>query len=164
MEKVTVYLSLGSNIEDRSEYLKTALDRIRELAGPITGTSSVYESEPWGFHAETPFLNQVAMVQTVIGAGELMDIFLSIEEDMGRVRNEKGYASRKIDIDILLYDAQVISEPGLKIPHPRMHERRFVLEPLAEIAPGLVHPVFGTTMEQLLDKCSDPCWVRLYKE
>jgi 2-amino-4-hydroxy-6-hydroxymethyldihydropteridine diphosphokinase len=163
MEKVTVYLSLGSNIEDRSSFLQTAQDHIRDGIGPISAVSAVYESEPWGFQAETPFLNSVAEVQTMLGPVELMNALLSIEEKMGRVRKQGTMTSRNIDIDILFYGNMVIDSERLNIPHPRLQERRFVLEPMAGIAPLFVHPVSGLTMKDLLKQCSDSCWIRIFK-
>jgi len=143
-----VYLSLGSNLGDRAANLRAAMARLRQ-AGSVKATSSFYESEPVDFRDQPWFLNCVISLETGKPPRDLLAHAFAIEEEMGRQRTrEKG--PRIIDIDILLYGGRVIDEPGLKIPHPAMHERRFVLAPLAEIAPGVLHPVTRKTAHQLL--------------
>lgn len=145
------FLSLGSNVGDRSANLKLAIERLRDL-GTIAALSSLYESEPVELAGQQPwFLNCVAALDTDLAPGDLLRSLLTLEREMGRVRwKEKG--SRTIDIDIVLYGNCVIEEPGLKIPHPAMIRRRFVLEPLAEIAPGAFHPVLRKATRELLDE------------
>jgi 2-amino-4-hydroxy-6-hydroxymethyldihydropteridine diphosphokinase len=150
------YLSLGSNIDDREYNIEDALDRIVENIGGVKTASSYYETEPWGFQADERFLNIAVEVETDLSPDDLMETITRIENRMGRIRDEKvKYTSRIIDIDILLYGDMVINQENLTVPHPRMHERNFVLGPMDEIAPDLVHPVFEITISELLDTCSD---------
>ncbi|MGB9074248.1 MAG: 2-amino-4-hydroxy-6-hydroxymethyldihydropteridine diphosphokinase [Terriglobales bacterium] len=143
-----VYLSLGSNVGDREANLRTAIERLAE-AGPVQAVSAFYETEPVEVRDQPWFLNCVVAVEIGMPPRELLNLALAIERAMGRQRTrEKG--PRAIDIDILLFGDRVINEPGLKIPHPAMHQRRFVLEPLAEIAPGVLHPAIKKTARQLL--------------
>ncbi|MGB0040044.1 MAG: 2-amino-4-hydroxy-6-hydroxymethyldihydropteridine diphosphokinase [Terriglobales bacterium] len=142
------YLSLGSNIGDREANLREAIAQLKS-AGSLLKLSSVYETQPVGLPDQPWFLNCVAALETAKTPRELLKIALDIEAGMGRLRfRDKG--PRKIDIDILLFGDQILNEPDLKIPHPAMHERRFVLEPLAEIAPGARHPVLNKTAGELL--------------
>jgi 2-amino-4-hydroxy-6-hydroxymethyldihydropteridine diphosphokinase len=143
-----VYLSLGSNVGDRPANLGVAIDRLAEV-GPMQAVSALYETEPVGVRDQPWFLNCVVAVETEMTPRELLNLALAIERAMGRQRTrEKG--PRTIDIDVLLYGNRMVDEPGLKIPHPAMHERRFVLEPLAEIAPGVMHPTLKKTAHELL--------------
>ncbi len=142
-----VYLSLGSNVGDREENLKRALARLGAL-GNVVAVSSFYETEPVEFTAQPWFLNCVVALEMELSPRQLLDALLALEAAMGRHRTQpKG--PRLIDLDILLYGSQIVSEAGLTIPHPALPDRRFVLEPLAEIAPELVHPVLGKTMREL---------------
>ncbi len=135
----TAYLSLGSNLGDREANLREAVGQLSEL-GEVTARSSLYESEPVDLVEQPWFLNAVIALRTNLQPGELLREILLLESSLGRVRTRpKG--PRKIDIDILLYDGTVVQERGLTVPHPAMHERMFVLAPLAEIAPELEHPV-----------------------
>jgi 2-amino-4-hydroxy-6-hydroxymethyldihydropteridine diphosphokinase len=143
----TAYLSLGSNIGDRSGNLSAAIDRLRAL-GQVVAVSSFYETEPVEFTAQAWFLNCVVMLDTERTPKELLAGILDIERQLGRRRGQKK-GPRTIDIDILLFDNLTIEDRGLTIPHPAMHERRFVLEPLAEIAPEVRHPVFKRTVREL---------------
>ena len=122
--------------------------------------SSVYETEPWGFQSNEEFLNQVVKVKTDLNPSGLLGRILMIESLLGRVRGERRYESRLIDIDILLYEDIIVDEESLKIPHPLMHQRRFVLIPLCELAPDMIHPVLGKSLTVLLEICEDKGVVR----
>ncbi len=143
------YLSLGSNVGDREAHLRDALARLG-AAGRVVAVSSFYETEPVEFTRQPWFLNCAAALETSQTPRQLMTTILSIEEEMGRRRVQKK-GPRSIDIDILLFDNVTMNSNELTIPHPAMHERRFVLEPLAEIAPGAVHPVSKKTISGLRD-------------
>ncbi len=147
MRKI-VFLSLGSNIGDRFGNITTALDRLGEV-GEIVGVSSIYETEPVEFIAQPWFLNCVAKLETEKMPKQLLGAILKIEKSMGRQRQQKK-GPRIIDIDILLFGTAVIDAEGLTIPHPALPERRFALEPLTEIAPGVRHPVLKRTARELL--------------
>jgi 2-amino-4-hydroxy-6-hydroxymethyldihydropteridine diphosphokinase len=145
-----VYLSLGSNVGDRGANLETAIAALGTL-GKVIARSSFYETEPVEFTAQPWFLNCALVLETTKMPRQLLKALLDLERKMGRRRSlHKG--PRTIDIDILLFGDRVIDEPGLKIPHPAMQERRFVLEPLAEIAPKAFHPVLKKTAQELLVK------------
>ncbi len=147
-ESHVCYVGLGSNLGDRAANLAEARLRLNE-SGRIIAASSIYETEPWGVDPGQPdFLNQVVALATPLPPAGLLELLLSIERDMGRVRSAPG-DPRLIDLDLLLYGDEVIDEPGLTIPHPRMTERAFVLDPLAEIAPDAIHPVSGLSISEL---------------
>lgn len=154
-EMHTVYLLTGSNLGRRELMLSEALRLIRKNVGRIEKRSLVYETAPWGFEDHRPFLNQALKVQTSLSPGKLLSEVLQIELVLGRIREADQYVSRVIDIDILFYDARIIGEKHLTIPHPLLHQRRFVLVPLAEIAPSFIHPVFNVPVIQLLHSCAD---------
>ncbi|MGI9103235.1 MAG: 2-amino-4-hydroxy-6-hydroxymethyldihydropteridine diphosphokinase [Terriglobales bacterium] len=144
-----VYLSLGSNLGDREANLRDAMQRLAEL-GEVKSVSSLYETEPVDVLAQPWFLNCALAIATEKMPRQMLAAVLHIEQQMGRKRVQaKG--PRVIDLDILLFGASVVDLPTLTIPHPAMHERRFVLEPLAEIAPDLRHPVLKKTMRELRD-------------
>src|SRR5580700_1147098 len=144
-----VYLSLGSNIGDRARNLNAAIDRLRAF-GKVAAVSSFYETEPVEFTAQAWFLNCAVALDTETTPRQLLDAILEIEQQMGRRRTQKK-GPRIIDIDILLFGNLIVDDSGLSIPHPAMHERRFVLEPLAEIAPNAQHPVLKRTTRELRD-------------
>jgi 2-amino-4-hydroxy-6-hydroxymethyldihydropteridine diphosphokinase len=155
-----VYLALGSNMGNRLVNLKTAANNLTpQMAVKIK--SSVYETPPWGFKEQAPFLNQVIMVNTYLKPEALLGHLKRLETALGRIPNFQN-GPRLIDIDILFYDDQVIDSPPLVIPHPHLHERAFVLVPLAEIAPDLIHPVLGKPIQKLLDQV-DRSDIKLFK-
>ena len=160
----TAYLNLGSNLGDRLQYLKGAVRKIEESDEfSIKKFSSVYETQPVGYQNQRWFLNLVVEVQTSFDPFPLMKHLLAIEDQMGRKREER-WAPRNIDIDLLLYDDRIVDSDRLTIPHPRMHKRRFVLIPLAEIAPQFLHPVLRKNIKELLKNCEDKSMVRLFEE
>lgn len=177
------FLSLGSNIGDRGAALGLARQMIEERVGKIIKSSHVYETEPYSDIPQEWFLNQVLLIDTDLTARGLLETCQQIEVELGRSRTEKvyendngngngdgngngngvcgAYLPRKIDIDILLYGQHAIRQVGLSIPHLEMHKRRFVLEPLAEIAPELEHPIFRKSIQDLKFECIDRHSVRL---
>ena len=160
----TAFLSLGSNLGDRLANLKRAIEKIEEPSQiMVTKVSPVYETEPVGRENQGWFLNLVLQVETSLEPFALLERLSSIEDQMGRKR-EKRWGSRNIDLDILLYDTRMVDSERLTIPHPRMHERRFVLVPLAQIAPKLLHPRLEKNIEELLARCEDESEVRPHPE
>ena len=153
------YLLIGGNLGDRMQNLETARQLIDEHCGTITNTSSIYETEAWGKNDQPAFLNQVVELETKYNAKQLIRRILKTEKNMGRVRKEK-YGPRIIDIDILLFNDEQHNYPFLNVPHPELHNRRFALVPLAEIAPDAVHNVFNKTISQLLEESKDDLSVR----
>jgi 2-amino-4-hydroxy-6-hydroxymethyldihydropteridine diphosphokinase len=150
------FILLGSNEGNRRDCLLRAAQALANSAGTIAQASSIYESAPWGFCADTQFLNQALLLMTTLQPLSLLAATQAIESELGRVRTAgKGYASRCIDIDILFYNNEVVALPQLEIPHPRLHLRRFALLPMAEIAPAFVHPVVQKNMRELLMECED---------
>lgn len=155
MNATTAWIGMGSNMGDRLAYLQLAIDELQRY-GRVLRASSVYETEPVGFETDNPFLNAVAEVAWEGSAEELMTTLLQIELELGRTRSEtERYTSRPIDLDILLWDQEVINNDRLTVPHPRMHERNFVLVPLNELIPAHLHPVLNQTVTALLERCVD---------
>ncbi|MGE5393735.1 MAG: 2-amino-4-hydroxy-6-hydroxymethyldihydropteridine diphosphokinase [Candidatus Saccharibacteria bacterium] len=150
-----VYLLLGGNIGDKQQIFAQATSLLGERVGKITRRSSIYETEPWGFESSEMFWNQVLELEVNIPAKKVLQIILQIEHELGRIRKTSQYDSRVIDIDILFYDNQVIDWPELVIPHPRIQERKFVLVPLNELVPDMVHPGLQKSIYQLLGECPD---------
>jgi 2-amino-4-hydroxy-6-hydroxymethyldihydropteridine diphosphokinase len=149
--KKRVYLSLGANMGDRLANLRNAIQGLRKV-GDVVAQSSMYETEPVDVdRAQSWFLNCAVALETELSPRELLDKILGMELAMGRVRYEKR-GPRPVDIDIILFANEVIDQPGLTIPHPAMQSRRFVLAPLAEIAPRLIHPLLKRSVQELLDQ------------
>ena len=148
----TAYLSLGSNLGDRLRLLQVAGPALTVEAGPVTALSSLYETEPWGFSSPHRFLNVALALETTLSPETLLAVTQRIERDLGRTHKsvDGRYADRTIDIDLLFVGDAVLDTPALTLPHPRLHLRRFVLEPLCEIAPDLCHPLLRKSVSQLL--------------
>lgn len=155
MKQHQTYISLGSNVGDKFFNLQQAVDAVFENIGSIHKISPVYQTASWGFEADD-FLNAVILVQTALSPEQLLKALLKIEKKLGRNRNpDSGYQSRIIDLDVLYYDDEVISTDQLQLPHPHMHKRRFILQPLCEIAPEELHPAIKKNTTQLLTECED---------
>jgi 2-amino-4-hydroxy-6-hydroxymethyldihydropteridine diphosphokinase len=150
-----VYLLTGGNIGNRLQYLLKAKEQIQKRCGSVLKESSIYETAAWGKEDQKAFLNQVLKIKTTLTPDSLLNTVLEIEEDLGRKREVK-YGPRTIDIDILFFNEDIINRVGLKIPHPQMQNRRFVLTPLNEIAADKIHPSLLKTVSQLLAECPDP--------
>ncbi len=157
-----VYLSLGSNLGDKAGNLAKAVAGIQSESHSIVYQSDIFETQPWGFESVNSFLNCVLKIVTNLDADALLEQLMQIESGLGRTRNVSGYASRTIDIDILFFNNSIIRSPQLIVPHPRLHLRRFVLEPLVQIAPEMKHPVFQRTVKQLLDECTDDSDIKIF--
>lgn len=149
----TVYLSLGTNIGNKENQMNEAIERIETQIGDVVSRSTFYVTEPWGFESENSFLNAAVKIETELSADEVLKETQNIEREMGRMeKSEKGkYKDRIIDIDILMYGTSIIDSPNLTIPHKFMKERRFVLEPLAEIASEVVIPGTGISVSKALN-------------
>ena len=149
---ITAFIALGANVGDRESSIRTALDKLRQTPGvEVVRVSSLLENPAEGMGDDVPdFLNAAAEVHTTLGSHALLHRLLEIEREMGRQRKER-WEPRTIDLDLLLYGSQIISSQELIVPHPLMHERRFVLEPLAEIAPQCVHPTLQMTIAGLME-------------
>jgi 2-amino-4-hydroxy-6-hydroxymethyldihydropteridine diphosphokinase len=152
-----VFLSLGSNQGDRFSFIKKSVKELEYKVGQLVSISSYYETEPWGYNSKTFFINQVICLNTNLTPAKLLEEILNIEEQLGRNRylTNQFYSDRCIDIDILLYGDEIVEYTDLKIPHKYMHERKFVLEPLNEIARDLIHPSIKKSVKDLLSCCYD---------
>lgn len=158
----TAVLSLGSNTGDRHANLDAAILLLKASDILPVKKSGIYATTPWGKTDQPFFFNQVIEAATELGADELMETILGIEKKLGRTRNEK-WEPRILDIDILFFNDEIIRSETVTIPHPHLHERRFVLAPLAEILPGKIHPVFGKTVSALISELQDPGTVQKLK-
>ena len=156
-----VYLQLGSNIGDRLDNLDQSIKIITERIGNVLENSNVYESTPWGVENQRNFLNQVIFVKSNFDPYTILDLVLQIEKDMGRIRIEK-WGERIIDIDILFIDDLIIESENLCIPHEFIAKRKFVLQPMCEIASGFIHPKLNKTISQILEECIDEEKVNVY--
>ena len=149
-----VYFSLGTNLGEKYALMKQAILHIEKRIGHVDAQSAFYETEPWGFQSENKFLNSAVKVTTSLSPLQILEKTQQIEREMGRMHKSAGgqYSDRLIDIDTLMYDDLVVQTDVLTLPHPLMHERLFVMEPLAEIAPRTIHPVLAETIENLMFK------------
>lgn len=155
LDSKVVYLLLGNNLGDRLSILNAAIVKIGEQIGTVFIQSSFYETAAWGKEDQPDFLNIALGVKTLLNPLQVLEGALSIEEELGRVRHEK-WGARLIDIDVILYEDEIVNLMGkLILPHPEMHKRKFVLQPMAEIAPGVVHPIFKKTIFELFRKLND---------
>ncbi|MBF0565165.1 MAG: 2-amino-4-hydroxy-6-hydroxymethyldihydropteridine diphosphokinase [Nitrospirae bacterium] len=145
-----VFISIGSNLGDRTANCERSLELLARTAGiTLINRSRTYETTPWGVAGQPDFINACAQLETSLSPGELLAVARGIEAEMGRVETYR-WGPRSIDVDVLLYGDAVVDEEALSIPHPRMHERLFVLEPLCEIAPMAIHPILKKSVRQLL--------------
>lgn len=154
--KHNVYILTGGNQGEVVAQLRLAKQHLIQRLGELVVASSIYETEPWGMPLAPMFMNQVLCFSSALHPMEMIKATLEIEREMGRTRVPGVPGSRNIDIDILFIDGMIISEPGLEVPHPRMHLRRFALKPLCDIAPDFIHPIFGKSISYLLSICGDP--------
>ncbi len=150
-----IYLLLGSNLGDRLGFLASACAAIDKQVGQIISKSGIYQTAAWGVKNQPGFLNQALRIYSPISAFGLLTKTQAIESSLDRTRTEH-WGPRTIDIDLLLYNDEVIVEEGLIVPHRLMHKRRFALAPMVEIAPDIVHPLVGRSLKEILDNCSDP--------
>jgi 2-amino-4-hydroxy-6-hydroxymethyldihydropteridine diphosphokinase len=156
MDQTTAYIALGSNRGDRRETINKALSLLGESDITIVRVSTLIETAPLGGPAgQDNYLNAVAEILSRTSAEQLLGIMQSVEDRLGRTRPHK-WASRTIDLDLILFGGRIIDKPHLKVPHPLMHQRSFVMIPLVEIAPDLIHPVLGQTMREILDSLQNP--------
>jgi 2-amino-4-hydroxy-6-hydroxymethyldihydropteridine diphosphokinase len=150
----TAYIGIGSNLGDRKGHCLAALERMAEIPGcTVLGRSDWYLTEPVGVEDQDWYVNGVVSLSVEISAEDLLGHLLGIEKHLGRVRTER-WGPRTIDLDLLLFGEEIINKEHLKIPHPLMHRRRFVLVPMAQMAPHVIHPVLGVSIEALLERFS----------
>jgi 2-amino-4-hydroxy-6-hydroxymethyldihydropteridine diphosphokinase len=154
MKAKQAFISLGSNLGDRLQFLKSAVEQIGLRLGKVIKESKVYEAAAWGHTKQPDFYNQVIEIETELSPAQLLQGCLEIEKSLGRERSIL-WGERTIDLDILLYDGRSVKLENLNIPHPYLHLRNFVLVPLCEIAPDLIHPTLELTIKQLLERCAD---------
>ncbi|QIL41180.1 2-amino-4-hydroxy-6-hydroxymethyldihydropteridine diphosphokinase [Pedobacter sp. HDW13] len=160
LECSTAYLLLGGNLGNREANLQLAVALLNEKVGEVVSVSALYETAAWGKTDQPAFLNQAVALRTSLTALEVLTQALAIEQDLGRVRKDK-WGERLIDIDLILFGDEIIDIPDkLQVPHPHMQNRRFVMEPLAEIAPGVIHPVLRQTMLSISQNIHDPLTVK----
>ena len=150
-----LFISLGSNLGNKKENLTKAIQFISKRVGQVKQKSSIYSTEPWGYESFNNYLNQVVEIESEQTPEQIMLNLLMIESEMGRIRHSGSYADRQIDLDILFYDHEILNLTKLTIPHPLLHKRLFILEPLAELAGELTHPILNKSIKQLLDAAKD---------
>ena len=166
MKLYTVYLGLGSNLGDRERNLRQAASLLGRRGIPVRRLSGLYETAPVGITDQPWFLNAVAEARTGLPPRLVLEACLAVERDLGRDRTSPQFrpgGPRTLDLDLLFYGSERVHEDGLEVPHPRLHERRFVLVPLAEIAPDLVHPGLGRAVRDLLETCPDRSDLRPFR-
>lgn len=161
MSTAQVFILTGSNLGHREKQLQTAANLLAQQLGKPLKQSAIYETAAWGNENQPSFLNQVLQFETTLSARNLLSIILATEQQMGRVRTQK-WAERSIDIDILFAGNAIINEPDLQVPHPFLHQRRFTLVPLNEIAPDMMHPLFKKSIHSLLLECTDDLEVKAW--
>ncbi len=159
----SVYLSLGSNEGNRLHWLTKALQMIKENCGEVIKTSNIYETKAWGLKEQSDFLNRAVLITTNLSPLDLLNALNKIETALGRIRTQK-WGPRTLDIDILFYNSDIINLPQLIVPHPYVQERLFTLQPLNDIAPDFIHPVFHKTISELLADCKDDLEIVIYKD
>ena len=163
MNQYPVFLLLGANLGEREATLKQAVQLISERIASVTSQSKFYETAPWGVIDQPVFINQVIQIQTELSPKKVLEQTLKIEKQLGRERRLR-WGARVIDIDFLCYADFILEDSDLHLPHPRLHERRFTLVPLVEIAPDFVHPVLKKTNRELLEKCTDEGIVNVFEQ
>jgi 2-amino-4-hydroxy-6-hydroxymethyldihydropteridine diphosphokinase len=160
---ILAYVSIGTNLGDRAAHLDFAVRALDALPQTrVVALSPIFETDPVGPPPQGAYLNAVVRVATALAPRALLDALLAIEHDAGRERGERN-AARSLDLDLLLYGDRLVDEPGLVVPHPRLAERAFVLEPLAALAPALLHPRLGISIASLADRVRNPAAVRLWQ-
>ncbi|MFN3802313.1 2-amino-4-hydroxy-6-hydroxymethyldihydropteridine diphosphokinase [Belliella pelovolcani] len=163
IQKNTVVLIVGGNLGDRALLIAETTKKLIDRVGPLDKSSSIYETAAWGGNSEGAYLNQVLVLDTSLSPNQLLETIQNIENELGRIREEK-WGNRTMDIDILYYNDLVISEDHLKIPHPYLPERQFVLIPLTEILPDQQHPTLKLTNREILVRCQDESSVDIYQK
>jgi 2-amino-4-hydroxy-6-hydroxymethyldihydropteridine diphosphokinase len=154
------YIGLGSNLGDRQIFIAYGMKRLSHLEQSMIGKiSGLYSTQPVGIQSNIPFLNMVIQLYTELSPHRLLEYLLQIEKDAGRTENQRK-GSRVLDMDILFYDRDILNEGGLILPHPELHTRKFMLQPLADVAYDMVHPMQKKTIQELLNECSDEYWVK----
>ncbi len=154
----TVFLGIGSNLGDRPDHIRTALQKISEKAGHLKKASGIYETEPWGVEGQDNYYNLAVEVETLLLPLQLLQVIRQIELECGRERKER-WGSRTLDIDLLFFEDYHFTMPDLTVPHPRLTERNFVLYPMAEISGDFVHPGNGLTLSELKEMSPDTGWI-----
>ena len=162
MQKNVFFLLLGTNLGHRIALLREAVQQIERQIAPVLRQSAIYETAPWGVTNQPTFLNQVLQLESILHPIDILQRALKIEKELGRERHER-WGARLIDIDLLYYGDVILKMTDLTVPHPRLHERRFTLVPLAEIAPDFVHPILKKNNQELLAICTDSGEVIVYE-